>query len=164
LKTRFVLPPGDEDVVEKLRLNGQFSIAGGRFSSNEVQQKINELSRRGRAKQAEVRPQQVASDFNGRFALASGVLSLPKVTFAVPGAGVQLAGRYDLRAETLSFRGNLLMDAKVSQAVGGGIKGMLLKVIDPIFEKDGRTVIPIKISGARQNPSFGFDARGLFKR
>ena len=164
LNTRFVLPPGHQDVVEKLRLKGQFSIAGGRFTSDEVQQKINELSRRGRAKQAEVRPQQVTSDFKGQFALANGVLSLPKVTFAVPGAGVQLSGQHALRAETLSFRGNLLMDAKVSQAVGGGVKGMLLKVIDPIFEKDGRTVIPIKISGTRQNPSFGLDAGALFKK
>ena len=54
LSTRFVLPPGDRDVVEKLRLNGQFTIAGGRFTSDEVQRKINELSRRGRAKAAEV--------------------------------------------------------------------------------------------------------------
>jgi hypothetical protein len=164
LKTRFVLPPGDEDVVEKLRLNGQFGIAGGRFTSVEIQQKINELSRRGRANQAEVRPQQVASDFNGRFALANGLLSLPRVTFAVPGAGVRLAGQYDLRAETLNFRGNLLMDAKVSQAVGGGVKGLLLKVIDPVFEKDGRTVIPIKISGTRQMPSFGLDAGRVFRK
>ena len=104
LSTRFVLPPGDQDVVEKLRLNGQFSIAGGRFTSDEVQQKINELSRRGRAKQAEVQPQQVASDFKGQFALADGVLSLPKVTFAVPGAGVQLAGQYALRRGNAEFQ------------------------------------------------------------
>ena len=163
LSTRFVLPPGDKDVVEKLRLNGQFSIAGGRFTSDEVQQKINELSRRGRAKAAEV-PQQVASDFKGQFALADGVLSLPNVTFNVPGAAVQLAGQYALRRETLNFKGELMMDAKVSQAAGGGIKGMVLKVLDPIFEKNGRTVIPIKISGTRQAPSFGLDARSLLKK
>jgi AsmA-like C-terminal region len=164
LKTRLLLPPGDRDVVEKLRLNGRFSIAGGRFTSDEIQQKINELSRRGRAKQPELRPQQVASDFSGQFTLANGMLSLPNVTFVVPGAGVQLAGQYALRAETIDFHGNLLLDAKVSQVAGGGIKGMLLKVLDPIFEKDGRTVIPIKINGRRQNPSFGLDAGALFKK
>jgi AsmA-like protein len=164
LRTRFVLPPGDRDVVEKLRLNGQFSIAGGRFASDEIQHKINELSRRGSTKKTEEQPQQVASDFNGQFALANGVLSLPSVTFAVPGAGVQLAGQYALRPEEINFRGNLLMDAKLSQAVGGGIKGMLLKVIDPIFQKDGRTVIPIKINGTRQSPRFGLDPGGLFKK
>ena len=111
-----------------------------------------------------VRPQQVASDFKGQFALANGVLSLPNVTFAVPGAGVELAGEYGLRAATIDFRGNLLLDAKMSQVAGGGIKGIIPKVLDPIFEKDGRTVIPIKISGRRQAPSFGLDARALLKK
>ena len=55
LTTRFVLPPGDKDVVEKLRLKGQFTIAGGRFTSDEVQRKINELSRRGRARRSRQR-------------------------------------------------------------------------------------------------------------
>jgi hypothetical protein len=144
LHTRFVLPPGHEDVVEKLRLKGQFSIAGGRFTSDEIQQKINALSRRGRANQADERPQQVGSDFVGQFALADGVLSLPNVTFKVPGAGVQLAGQYALQSEALNFRGSLL--------------------IDPLFEKNGRTEIPIKISGTRQTPSFGLDAGSLFKK
>ena len=52
----------------------------------------------------------------------------------------------------------------MSQAVSGGIKRKLLKVIDPIFEKDERTVIPIKISGTRQSPRFGLDPGGLFKK
>jgi hypothetical protein len=164
LTTRFVLPPGEQDVVQKLRLKGQFSIAGGRFTNDEVQQKINELSRRGRAKRADLPPQQVASDFKGQFALAGSVLSLPNVTFNVPGAGVELAGQYALRQEVLDFRGVLLLDAKVSQVAGGGIKGMLLKVVDPIFERNGRTEIPIKITGSRQAPSFGMDARALLKK
>jgi hypothetical protein len=163
LRTRFVLPPGDIDVVQKLRLNGQFHIAGGRFTSDEVQRKINELSRRGRGKVTEA-PQQVASDFQGQFALADGVLSLPKVTFNTPGAAVQLAGQYALRRETLNFKGELFLDATVSQAAGGGLKGMALKFLDPIFEKNGRTVIPIKISGSRQAPAFGLDARSLLKK
>ena len=71
---------------------------------------------------------------------------------------------YALRRETLNFNGELMMDAKVSQAAGGGVKGMVLKVLDPIFEKNGRTVIPIKISGTRQAPSFGLDARSLLKK
>ena len=40
----------------------------------------------------------------------------------------------------------------------------MLKVVDPLFRKDGRTVIPIKISGTRNEPSFGLDARRVFGR
>ena len=88
LTTKLVLPPGDQDVVEKLQLDGQFAIAGGSFTNLDVQGKINELSHRGSGKSLEVARQTVASDFAGRFALKDGVLQLPDLTFDVPGAGV----------------------------------------------------------------------------
>ena len=48
LSTKFLLPPGDKDVSEKLRLDGRFSIANVKFTSYDVQGKIDELSLRGR--------------------------------------------------------------------------------------------------------------------
>jgi AsmA-like C-terminal region len=163
LTTKLVLPPGEQDVVEKLQLDGQFAIGGGRFTNLDVQNKINELSHRGSGKPTELEREKVASDFTGRFALKGGVLELPSVTFDVPGAAVELNGRYALRPETLEFHGNLLMDAKVSETTTG-IKSVLLKVVDPLFRKDGKTVIPIKIGGNRNAPSFGLDARRVFHR
>ncbi len=142
LHTRFEIPPGDRDVVEKLLLNGRFTIVHGRFASDEIQQKIAELSHRARGKKADVPQERVASDFAGRFALGHGVLKLPTVTFNVPGADVRLSGQYALRQETLDFHGNLLIDAKVSQTVGG-FKSVLLRAADPFFRRDGRTVILI---------------------
>jgi hypothetical protein len=41
LRTKFLLPPGDRDVVEKLRLDGQFDIATVRFTSLNIQKKID---------------------------------------------------------------------------------------------------------------------------
>jgi len=163
LTTKLVLPPGEQDVVEKLQLDGRFAIAGGSFTNLNVQGKINELSHRGSGKSPELERQKVASDFTGRFALKDGVLELPSVTFDVPGAAVELNGHYALRPETLEFHGNLLMDAKVSETTTG-IKSVLLKVVDPLFRKDGKTVIPIKIGGNRNAPSFGLDTRRVFHR
>jgi hypothetical protein len=161
LTTKLVLPRGEQDVVEKLQLDGQFAIADGRFTNLDVQQKINELSHRGSGKSLDVERQRVASDFTGRFALRGGVLELPSVTFDVPGAAVQLNGHYALRPETLEFHGNLFLDAKMSETTTG-FKSKLLKVVDPLFRKDGRTVIPIKIGGSRNDPSFGLDAKRMF--
>jgi hypothetical protein len=162
LHTSFEIPPGDRDIVEKLRLNGRFTIVHGRFASDEIQEKIAELSHRARGKNADVPQERVASDFTGRFALGHGVLKLPTVTFNVPGADVRLSGQYALRRETLDFHGNLLMDAKVSQTVDG-FKSILLRAADPFFRRDGRTVIPIQITGTRQDPSFGLDKSRLFR-
>ena len=165
LTTKFLLPPGENDVVDRLRLDGQFSIIKARFTNYDVQGKIEELSKRGRGKTAEPAKERVASDFQGRFKLAAGRLDLPAVTFGVPGARVELAGVYALKPETLDFKGQLLLDAKISQTMTGW-KSVLLKVVDPLFkQKDGSgSAIPIKISGRRDAPDFGLDVKRVFKR
>jgi hypothetical protein len=69
-----------------------------------------------------------------------------------------------LRPETLAFKGTLLMDAKISETQKG-FKRVLLKMIDPLFKKDGGgSAIPIKIEGKRSDPSFGVDKGRIFHK
>jgi uncharacterized protein involved in outer membrane biogenesis len=164
MTTKFLLPPGDTDVVERLRLDGRFAIAKARFTKIDVQARINELSHRAQAKDAAAAKDSVVSNFQGRFKLADGRIQLPDLTFATPGAKVELAGRFALKPQTLDFKGQLLMDAKISQTVGG-IKRLLLKVVDPIFKKNGGgSAIPIKIGGTVKEPAVGLDMRRVFRR
>ena len=165
LTTKFLLPPGQSDVVKRLQLDGQFEIEQARFTNYDVQGKIEELSKRASAKTAAPTRDHVVSNFRGRFKLGHGRLVLPNLTFSVPGAGVQLAGAYGLTDETLDFTGKLLLDAKISQTVTG-VKSALLKVVDPLFrQKDGTgSVIPIKIGGTRNAPNFGLDLKKVLKK
>ncbi len=165
LTTTFQLPPGKSDVVDRLRLNGGFTLSGATFTNREVQAKIVELSRRGRGKPEEIATREpVASDFKGQFALGAGRLTLKNLRFAVPGAQVHLDGSYVLKSETLAFKGNLLLDAKVSETVGGW-KSVLLKIADPLFSREGGgSSIPIKIEGTKGDPKFGLDMSRVFKR
>ena len=168
LQADFVIPAGEMNVVDKLRLDGYFSIDGGRFTDPTVQQKINEMSMRASGKLAKAKPAApaptlVASDFQGRFKLADGVLNLPSLVFGIPGAAVRLNGTYALRPQTIAFAGNLYMDAKVSETVTGW-KSILLKVADPLFRENGQTIVPIKITGTRSAPSFGMDVGRIFKK
>ena len=56
------------------------------------------------------------------------------------------------------------MDASISKAAGGGIKGFLLKPFDPIFRKDGKgAILPITIKGPREQPKFGLEWGKVFK-
>ena len=160
LTTTFVLPPGDTDVAERLELEGQFAIASARFTHYDVQGKIDELSKRGRGVGATPAADRVVSNFGGRFQLGGGVLRLPALQFSVPGAAVQLAGAYALASETLDFKGQLLLDAKISQTTTG-FKSLLLRAVDPLFrQKDGSgSALPIKIAGRRDAPEFGLDVR-----
>ena len=165
MSTKFLLPPGEADVAERLQLDGQFVIAQAKFTSYDVQGKIEELSKRGSAQTAASGRDHVVSDFRGRFKLANGRLALPDLTFSVPGASVQLAGAYGLTAETMDFTGKLLLDAKISETVTG-FKSVLLKAVDPLFkQKDGSgSAIPIRIGGTRNAPDFGLDVKKVFKK
>lgn len=163
LLTKFKLPPGDVDVVKKLQLDGRFAIVRGRFTNPDVQRKINELSDKARAKGNDASLASVSSDFAGRFRMQHGVLALPSVSFDVPGAVVELAGQYAMQSEAIDFAGNLFMDAKLSETQTGW-KAMVLKIFDPLVRKNGKTVIPLKISGSRSDPHFGVDVKKVMTR
>jgi AsmA-like C-terminal region len=166
LQTTFLLTPGEADVPDRLHLDGRFSIASARFSNLDVQAKINELSQRSRGRTIAEDRSRVLSNFTGRFKLAGGRLTLPELTFEVPGAQVRLSGVYALKSEILDFHGMMLMDATVSQTQSG-MKRLLLKVVDPFFRrKDGKggSAVPFKINGKRSDPQFGLDFGRVFKR
>jgi len=166
LHTKFLLPPGQTDVADRLQLEGRFTIAGARFTNIDVQAKINELSRRSRGQPIVEEKNRVFSKFEGQFVLRNGRLALPSLVFEVPGAQVRLAGAYALKSETLDFRGTMLMDASISDTQSG-IKRLLLKVVDPFFRrKDGKdgSAVPFKIEGKRKDPQFGLDLGRVFNR
>lgn len=161
LDARMELPPGDEPVIDTLKLNGTFTIQRGSFSSDTVQDKVDDLSRKGQGQPKDTSIDNVLSEFSGQFALKNGVLDLPSLKFAVRGAEVRLAGSYGLRGERLGFTGELRLQAKISQTQTG-FKSVLLKVIDPFFSKHGvGAIIPIRVGGTVSSPEFGLN---MFKR
>ena len=164
LRTRFELPPGDRDVVEKLQLDGAFTIADARFASPHVQTKINELSRRTEGRAAAQKAERVLSQFAGKFTLRAGQLALPHVTFDMPGSAIRLGGQYGLVSEQIDFAGTIFTDASLSEMTTG-YKSLLLKPVDLVFKREGGgSAIPIRITGTRNAPAFGLDKGRLFKQ
>jgi hypothetical protein len=157
-RTKLRIPPGHRDIADKLYLNGQFEIGSAQFTDINVREKIAELSRRGQGKADEPAAENVASNLQGRFVLNNGTIDFSKLSFLVPGAEVELNGTYALRKEELDFHGALRLEAKLSQTMTG-IKSVLLRPVDPFFRKQGRTVLPIKVAGNREDPKFGLELR-----
>ncbi|HYR84079.1 MAG TPA: AsmA-like C-terminal region-containing protein [Terriglobia bacterium] len=160
-KTKFLLPPGDEEVPKRLQLDGSFTIERAHFTHLNVQEKVESLSRRGkgRPEDVELPPENVASNMSGKFKLRNGKIEFTDLKFEVPGAKVDLTGTFHLDSETLDFRGHLRLDVPVSKTTKG-IKSVLLKLVDPFFKKGEGSEIPIKITGDRSNPSFGLNIGG----
>ena len=123
------------------------------------------MSLRARGRDPDEKAENVVSDLSGTFRLRDSVLSFSNLSFAMPGATVQLQGSYGLKSEALSFEGTLRMQATLSQAAGGGLKSVFLKLVDPVFrKKNAGAVVPIRVGGTRQQPTFGLDVGRVFKR
>jgi AsmA-like C-terminal region len=158
--TSFVLSPGKGDVLDRLRLSGSFGLEQTKFAKSAVQEKIAKLSTKaqGRDKPAG----DTASDFHGNFTLENAVARFSELRFDVPGAQVSLEGDYNVDSERLDFHGHLTMDAKLSQMTTG-VKSFFAKIVEPLVTKHDDTVIPIKITGTRQQPKFGVEVGKLLK-
>ena len=101
--TKFELPPGDRDVVEKLKLDGRFGLEESTFT-NKMQQKVNEFSKKAQG-EPEAKPKKTAANFEGEFHMADGIIHLPRINFAIAGANVDLLGTMRLRQRKWTWKG-----------------------------------------------------------
>jgi hypothetical protein len=164
LQGKLMLPPGKTKISDRLDLVGRFALEHASFTDPLVQEQIAMLSRRAQGKKRDDPVGKIQSDMHGRFVLRNGAIRFDPFGFDVPGADVEIRGVYGLRTQQLDFAGTLAMDAPVSKAAGGGIKGFFLKPFDPLFRKKGKgSVLPITIKGPRETPKFGLNWGKVFK-
>jgi hypothetical protein len=156
LKTKILIPERDEDVLERMILDGRFAIGEIQFTNEEIQDRIDTLSHKAQGKPKLGAEGTELSELRGKFTMEKGIVKFSNLTFGVEGASLAMAGTYSIDSGQLDFRGKLRMDAKVSQTVTG-TKSFLLKAVDPFFRKNGVTEIPIKITGTKDEPKYGLD-------
>jgi hypothetical protein len=155
IKAKLLLPPGKQKVLEKMILDGQVGVADARWSSPEIRDKLQSLSRHAEGQPENQDAGSSVADLRGDFRLEKGVIRFRKLSFGVPGAQVALQGIYDIGESRLDFSGHLRLQAKLSQTVTGK-KSFFLKAVDPFFSKDGAgTLLPITITGTRNAPTLG---------
>jgi hypothetical protein len=163
LKASLHIPPGAAHVVQRMILDGSFSLDQARFTSARIQGRIEELSLRGQGHPEQIKttpPDTIFSAMQGGFHMSNGVLDLPALDYQVPGAKILLKGSYTVDGGGLKFDGTARLEAPVSEMIGG-FASKLLKPLDGFFRKDGAGVeVPIHISGTRENPDFGVDFAG----
>jgi len=154
ITARVHVPPLQGKVSEKLRLDGQFTVRQGQFRSEVVQDKLDALSRRAQGQPKNLTIEDVFSQLASQFHMEDETLSLPSLTFRLPGAAVDLAGRYELGEDQLDFAGTIKLDAKASQTQTGW-KRWALKPVDPILAKNGAgTFLKVKITGTSKDPDW----------
>jgi hypothetical protein len=162
--SKIIIPPGKEQVLDKLGLDGQFVLSTATFTSEEAASRMRTLSDRASGiskseeKKGEGAKQAVASNMRARFKLNKGVAAFSQISFEVPGARLQLAGNYNLKSSDVDFKGNFRMQAKLSQTQSG-FKHVMLMPLDRFFEKDGAGFeVPVSITGTKEKPTIGVSA------
>lgn len=164
LHAKIDIPEGNSDLIERLKLKGQFEIADGQFTGSEVQSKVDMVSRKGQGRPKAMDINSVASEMTGDFQVGGGVLTFSRLSFDVAGASVNLKGTYSLDSGALNFHGELMMQAKLSQTTTGA-KSFFLRALDPFFKgKDAGSVLAIKVTGTNDNPAFGLDYGGTLRK
>ena len=158
VRAKLDIPPGDAEVIERMRLDGTFHVVSARFTED-IQDRVDELSRRGQGRPSDETIDNVASDLRGSFLLQNARMTLRSLRFRVHGAEVRLAGTYDIDGERLDFRGTLRLQARASRTQTGW-RSILLKLFDPLLDGEGAgTVLPITITGTRDSPKFGVELK-----
>jgi len=162
-KAKLRIRPGKEDIVQKLSLQGNFSLTGIHFTNPKVQDKVDMLSLRARGEPKKAKPgaRDVNSHMNGAFSLNKGVIHIPRIEYVLPGARVNMHGTYSLDGQQFEFEGKIQTRASLSQMVASPWLSALLKVVSPFFrKKGGGAEIPVKVSGTKSDPKFGLDMLG----
>jgi hypothetical protein len=155
IKAKLTIPPGQEHVLQKMILDGQFHVDKATWSSPELREKLESLSRHAEGKPGDEQAGSAVSDLSGNFLLQDGVVHFRQLNFGIEGADIDLTGNYTVRGGELDLAGHVKLKAKLSETVTGS-KSFFLKAIDPLFEKKGAgTVLPIRITGTRDKPVFG---------
>lgn len=159
---KLIIPPGDQTVLDKIKLSGNFRIDRARFTSSKVNDSIAALSRRAQGKPGDQSIQDVPADLTGTFTLGNANLSFSKLQFEVPGAVAQVKGSYGLASEKLDFTGDVRLQAHVSETMSGA-KRVLLKPIDPLFAKhNAGTYLPVNVTGDKDHPQIKLDVKKVF--
>lgn len=149
--------PTAQNFLEKVKLHGTFGIAGGEFSQSSTQQEVNKLSAGASGDKDTSDPATALTDLVGQVQLDHGVANFSDLAFRVPGARARMHGTFNVVNYKVDLHGQMHVETKASNT-SSGVKALLLKVMDPFFKKRKQgEIIPVKITGTYQKPSFGLD-------
>jgi hypothetical protein len=160
MHSKLNIPPGKESVARKIELKSTFNLREIHLTNPKTEDKLDELSLRaqGRPKDAKPGAADVHSTMSGDFIMRFGRIDFSKLDYTLPGATIQLAGHYGVTGDQFEFAGDVRTQAKLSQMVASRWKSWLLKPVDPFFHRDGAgALIPIKVTGTKDDPSFSLD-------
>jgi hypothetical protein len=157
LDVQVEIPSGADPFLRRVKLTGDFGIGGGEFAKPSTQHEVNKLSAGARGEKNISDPQTALTDLAGQVTLAQGLAHFADLSFRVPGAAARMHGAYNIIDHKIDLHGQMRVDSKISKTEKGA-KALLMKIMEPFFKKKNRgEILPVRISGTFEKPSFGLD-------
>jgi hypothetical protein len=151
------VPPGKREFIKRVNLQGDFGIDAASFIRPATQEQVDKLSQVAEGEKENDDPASVIENLKGNVALKDAIATFSDLSFSVPGALAHVHGTYGLLTEQINFHGSLQVDNRLSKG-SNGIKSFLLKAVEPFLKKkNAGEIVPIKIGGTFDHPSYGLD-------
>jgi hypothetical protein len=150
LQAHAEIPAGDEPFLKKLKLQGNFGVVAGTFAKPETQRDVDELSAGARGQNKDDSGT-VLTDLKGQVDLTAGTAHFSNLSFGIPGAKARMRGTFNVINHKIDLHGKLRVETRISKT-SRGFKGLLLKLMDPIFrkKKEGRNRSGIRFRELRE--------------
>ena len=168
LTTKLLIPPGEKKVADRLQLDGRFAIEHARFTDRGVQQKLAALSRRSQGKAADEPLDRRRTDPVGD----EGPVHAPRRRSALQSTDVRCAGRgRDGHRAVHAARGAARLRGDVRDG-RDAVEGSRRRMEEPgpegvrsaVPRPHAGAVLPIRITGTREDPQFGVDIGKALRR
>lgn len=160
-RAQVTVPPLGQPFLREVMADADFQVDEGTFEKPSTQGDVNKLSQRARGEKIDAKnpsSENVVTSLKGHVVLREGTAHFTEVSFIVPGADARMFGTFNLLNDHIDFHGKLKTDVQFSKTLGGGIKSVLLKPLDPFFKKKPTgAVIPVYTIGTYDYPHFGID-------
>ena len=157
LQTHIVIPPGEEPFLKKLTMEGTFAIGDAVLTNPGRQGEVNALSKRASGKKNDQGTVRAVARIEGNLALRNETAEFTALSFQIPGAKIDLTGRYQLRNEQIDFHGDAKTKAALSEQTTG-VKAALLKPLDSLFrKKHAGADVRVGMTGTFDDPHFGIE-------
>ncbi len=163
LKARVTLPPAHEPFLQKLKLEGDFGLAAGKFTSHDTQEMVDKLStsaRRRATEEEKENPETALSNLQGHISARDGITTFTNVAFRIPGANAKVNGTYNLLTQRVDLHGVLSTGGKL-YVTQKGFHSLLLRAISPFLKhREHLTIVPFKVTGIYPDAVIALDVFG----
>jgi len=149
------VPSGGDSVVRSMRGNGRLAAQDGELTNVDLVQKIEQITGLIGMSKDQRSGATTFKTLETEFGIAGGIADFKRIHLLSPVMEAEGGGKMNLEPQTLDMAIEAALAPEVSARAGSGKAQTFLK------DKQGRIVVPLKVTGPAKGPSVNVDSQKL---